>query len=116
MQVAPVFIFMDNVSIRAIGMQCMLLLCVTAAPQESRVASTTALPSINAKPYRVLLVVERESDPYDLLVSSETDKFQPVAALLKAACKPAELGNPMLLAVHGVHPAFCRPAWLLLMC
>jgi peptidoglycan/xylan/chitin deacetylase (PgdA/CDA1 family) len=36
------------------------------------------------KPYRVLLVVEKWSDPGSVLVDHEKDSFQPVAALLKA--------------------------------
>lgn len=43
------------------------------------------------KPYRVLLVVERWSDPAGVLVDHEKDDFQPVAALLKAWSVPFEI-------------------------
>ena len=59
--------------------------------QGSRDASIAAAPAIHVKPYRVLLVVEHRSDPYDLVVNSETDKFQPVAALLKAWSVPFDI-------------------------
>jgi len=57
----------------------------------SRAASAEAPSAVNIKPYRVLLVVEHRSDPYGLVVSSETDKFQPVAALLKAWSVPFDI-------------------------
>jgi len=66
-----------------VATSCLLLLCV--------VASSAAPLDIYAKPYRVLLVVEHGSDPYGLVVSSETDKFQPVAALLKAWSVPFDI-------------------------
>jgi hypothetical protein len=50
-----------------------------------------ASPALEIKPYRVLLVVEHGSDPYDLVVSSEGDTFQPVAALLKAWSVPFDI-------------------------
>lgn len=43
------------------------------------------------KPYRVLLVVGRWSDPGSNLVGHEHDAFQPVAALLKAWCVPFDI-------------------------
>jgi hypothetical protein len=45
----------------------------------------------NAKPYRVLLVVERWNDPSGVLVDSQADDFQPVAALLKAWLVPFDI-------------------------
>ena len=70
---------------------CFLLLCLGAITQSSRAASSAAPPAIHTKPYRVLLVVERWGDPYGLLVNSKTDKFQPVAALLKAWSVPFDI-------------------------
>jgi hypothetical protein len=66
---------------------CILLLCIVAITQDMRAAT---LP-VHTKPYRVLLVVDRRSDPYGLVVSSEADKFQPVAALLKAWSVPFDV-------------------------
>lgn len=43
------------------------------------------------KPYRVLLVVEKWSDPESVLVDHEKDSFQPVAALLKAWSVPFDI-------------------------
>jgi hypothetical protein len=67
-----------------------VLLSVTGGIRSSNAASI-AVPPVHAKPYRVLLVVEHWSDPYGLVVSSETDKFQPVAALLKAWSVPFDI-------------------------
>ena len=75
---------------RIVAVSCCLLLCLAAIAQSSRAASTAA-PPIHTKPYRVLLVVEHRSDPYGLVVNSETDKFQPVAALLKAWSVPFDI-------------------------
>ena len=76
---------------RAVDVSCFLLLCLGAITQSSRAASSAAPPAIHTKPYRVLLVVERWGDPYGLLVNSKTDKFQPVAALLKAWSVPFDI-------------------------
>lgn len=43
------------------------------------------------KPYRVLLVVGRWSDPASVLVDQQKDDFQPVAALLKAWSVPFDI-------------------------
>ncbi len=43
------------------------------------------------KPYRVLLVVERWSDPAGILIDHAEDNFQPVAALLKAWSVPVKI-------------------------
>ena len=75
---------------RIVAVSCCLLLCLAAITQSSRAASTAA-PPIHTKPYRVLLVVEHRSDPYGLVINSETDKFQPVAALLKAWSVPFDI-------------------------
>ena len=75
---------------RALATFGLLLLCVTACIRSSS-AARIAAPPIHTKPYRVLLVVEHWSDPYGLVVSSETDKFQPVAALLKAWSIPFDI-------------------------
>ena len=45
------------------------------------------------KPYRVLLVVEKWSDPAGQLIEAEKDNFQPVAALLKAWSVPFEIAR-----------------------
>ena len=76
---------------RAVTVSCFLLLCLAAITQSSHAASITDPPAIHMKPYRVLLVVERWGDPYGLLVNSKTDKFQPVAALLKAWSVPFDI-------------------------
>jgi hypothetical protein len=75
---------------RAVAACASLLLCVTASIRSSGAASIAA-PPIHTKPYRVLLVVEHWSDPHGLVVSSEADKFQPVAALLKAWSIPFDI-------------------------
>jgi hypothetical protein len=59
--------------------------------QGSRAACTTTPAAFHAKPYRVLLVVDQWSDPSGLVVHSEKDKFQPVAALLKAWSVPFDI-------------------------
>src|SRR2546425_3303750 len=69
----------------------LLLLHVAVSLQGSRAASIEAPLAADPKPYRILLVVEHWSDPYGLVVSSETDKFQPVAALLKAWSIPFDI-------------------------
>ena len=69
----------------------LLLLCVAVSLQGSRAASIEAPLAADPKPYRILLVVEHRSDPYGLVVSSEADKFQPVAALLKAWSVPFDI-------------------------
>ena len=76
---------------RAVTVSCFLLLCLAAITQSSHAASISAPPAIHMKPYRVLLVVERWVDPYGLLVNSKTDRFQPVAALLKAWSVPFDI-------------------------
>jgi len=69
----------------------LLLLCVAVSLQGSRAASIGAPLAADPKPYRILLVVEHRSDPYGLVVSREADKFQPVAALLKAWSVPFDI-------------------------
>ena len=76
---------------RAIAISCLLLLCVAVTLQGAQATNVATLPSIDANPYRVLLVVEQRSDPYSLVVSGEADKFQPVAALLKAWSVPFDI-------------------------
>jgi hypothetical protein len=75
---------------RAVATCCFLLLCVTACTRSWSVTNI-ATPLIHTKPYRVLLVVEHWSDPYGVVVGSEADKFQPVAALLKAWSIPFDI-------------------------
>jgi len=75
---------------RIVAVCCCLLLCLAAITQ-SPLAASIAAPLVHTKPYRVLLVVEHWSDPYGLVVNSETDKFQPVAALLKAWSVPFDI-------------------------
>jgi hypothetical protein len=70
---------------------CFLVLGVAATGQVSRVVASPASPAVNIKPYQVLLVVEHGSDAYDLVVSGESDSFQPVAALLKAWSVPFDI-------------------------
>jgi hypothetical protein len=79
------------VSTKVIASFSMLLLCITVRSRGLNAENIAAPPSFDAKPYRVLLVTERRSDPYGLVVSSETDKFQPVAALLKAWSVPFDI-------------------------
>ena len=76
---------------RAVAISVVLLLCVTVSPHASRAASEAVPSAIGAKPYRVLLVVEQRSDPYGIVVSTGADKFQPVAALLKAWSVPFDI-------------------------
>ncbi len=68
-----------------------MLLCVAVSLAVSHVANVAIPLSIDHKPYRVLLVVEQRSDPYGLVVSDEADKFQPMAALLKAWSVPFDI-------------------------
>jgi hypothetical protein len=68
-----------------------LLLCILASLHGASATNLVAPSPIHVKPYRVLLVVERGSDPYGLVVSREADKFQPVAALLKAWSVPFDI-------------------------
>lgn len=68
----------------AVGL-CSLLLCFTAI---SRAAPRSVSSS---KPYRVLLVTETWNDPYGVVVNKSQDKFQPVAALLKAWSIPFDI-------------------------
>lgn len=78
------------VSRRAIAVSCGLLLCVATRLHGARRAKIVAPTAVDVKPYRVLLVAEKRSDPYGLVVS-EADKFQPVAALLKAWSIPFDI-------------------------
>jgi hypothetical protein len=68
-----------------------LLFWVVVGLQVSNAANVGVRSPVHAKPYRVLIVVERRSDPYGLAVSREADKFQPVAALLKAWSVPFDI-------------------------
>jgi hypothetical protein len=70
---------------------CLEMLGAAAVAQLSRVSKSADSPAVEIKPYKVLLVVEHGSDPYGLLVSSEGDPFQPVAALLKAWSVPFDI-------------------------
>jgi hypothetical protein len=70
---------------------CFLSLCLFAIAQGSRDAGAATPSALPAKPYRVLLVVDQWSDPSSLVVNSEKDKFQPVAALLKAWSVPFDV-------------------------
>src|SRR5579864_7686113 len=76
---------------RVVATSGLLLLCVAASLQGSAVASVAAPSAVNTKPYRILLVVEHRSDPYGVVVTSESDKFQPVVALLKAWSVPFDI-------------------------
>jgi hypothetical protein len=76
---------------RIVTTSVLLLLCVAVSLRSSRAANSAAPRAIHPKPYRVLLVVEHWSDPYSLVVSTENDKFQPVAALLKAWSVPFDI-------------------------
>jgi hypothetical protein len=70
---------------------CSSLLGFVAIPQVSHAAVSASSPAIDMKPYRVLLVVEHGSDPYGLVIASDVDRFQPVAALLKAWSVPFDI-------------------------
>jgi hypothetical protein len=76
---------------RAIAILVVLLFCIAVSPHLSRAASADSPSAIDTKPYRVLLVVEQRSDPYGLVISSVSDKFQPIAALLKAWSVPFDI-------------------------
>ena len=75
----------------ATAVSCVWFFCVGIRAQGTHPATAAALRSIDAKPYRVLLVVDQRSDPYGLVVRHEADKFQPVAALLKAWSVPFDI-------------------------
>src|SRR5665213_1410477 len=77
---------------RRVVIACALLLfCMGLMRRISLSESVATSPAIHIKPYRILLVVDHQSDPYSLVVNSETDKFQPVAALLKAWSVPYDI-------------------------
>lgn len=78
-------------SARAAAISCVWLFCVASRAQSTHPANIGASPSIDARPYRVLLVVEHRSDPYGIVVSGEADIFQPVTALLKAWSVPFDI-------------------------
>jgi hypothetical protein len=62
-----------------------LLLCFA-------VFSTATAQSVPpSRPYRILLVVDRWDDPYGVVVSNTQDRFQPIAALLKAWSMPFDI-------------------------
>lgn len=63
---------------------CFLLICSAA----DRAA---AEPDSLHKPHRVLLVVNQWGDPYGMVVNKDQDKFQPIAALLKAWSIPFDI-------------------------
>src|SRR2546425_277599 len=65
--------------------------CLCVAFCLATVYAETLKASWPIKPYRVLLVVERWSDPASVVVDHEKDDFQPVAALLKAWSIPFEI-------------------------
>jgi hypothetical protein len=70
---------------------CFPILGFAAGAQTPRASVSLASRALEIKPYRVLLVVEHGNDPYGLVVSSEGDSFQPVAALLKAWSVPFDI-------------------------
>jgi hypothetical protein len=76
---------------RAIAIPWGWVLCVAVGLQGAHAANVGPPFSINAKPYRVLLVVDQRSDPSGIVVRGEADKFQPVAALLKAWSVPFDI-------------------------
>lgn len=80
-----------NCIVRRVAAFCLVLLCIVAIAQVSRAAVSALSPALHNKPYRVLLVVEHRSDPFGIMVSSEGDRFQPVAALLKAWLVPFDI-------------------------
>ena len=65
----------------------MPVLCLNALT----VLGQGSLATSNLKPYRALLVVERWNHPNALLVDSQVDEFQPIAALLKAWLVPFDI-------------------------
>jgi hypothetical protein len=73
------------------ALSIVVLLAASQALNSRGVASGTPPPAWSVKPYRVLLVVERWSDPASVLVDHEKDDFQPVAALLKAWSVPFDI-------------------------
>jgi hypothetical protein len=54
-------------------------------------AGVQPLSALQIKPYRALLVVTSWSDPSALVVNRDKDRFQPVAALLKAWSVPFDI-------------------------
>lgn len=76
---------------RGFAVSFLALSYVVAIAQASSAPVSAASPANHIKPYRVLLVVEHGSDPYGMVVRSEDDNFQPVAALLKAWSVPFDI-------------------------
>lgn len=68
-----------------IGLLFSLLLWIAAN------SSSASQPVLHSIPYRVLLVVDRWDDPYGVVVNISQDKFQPIAALLKAWSIPFDI-------------------------
>jgi hypothetical protein len=76
---------------KGVAFSFLVLSCFVATAQGSSAPVAAASPVNHIKPYRVLLVVEHGSDPYGMVVHSEVDRFQPVAALLKAWSVPFDI-------------------------
>ena len=76
---------------RGVAVFFLALSYVVAIAQVSSASVSAASSANHIKPYRVLLVVEHGSDPYGMVVRSEADTFQPVAALLKAWSVPFDI-------------------------
>lgn len=70
---------------------CLLLMCAAASAQNPRNPPIPAQLASQIKPYRVLLVIEHWNDPDALVVNHDKDRFQPVAALLKAWSIPFDI-------------------------
>jgi len=68
-----------------------LLLLLASVSISGTLLSQARASSSQLKPYRVLLVVENWNDPSSLVIDSQKDSFQPVAALLKAWSIPFDI-------------------------
>lgn len=78
----------SNVASRGLVLLVLMASLLVACPP---IATAADAGAIAGKPYRVLLVVDNWSDPADLVVKSQTDRFEPVAALLKAWSIPFDI-------------------------
>jgi hypothetical protein len=74
----------------AIAGFCLLFFVLAISATNSQASNDVASVS-HERPYRVLVVVEKRGDPNGVVVNTNKDKFQPVAALLKAWSVPFDI-------------------------
>lgn len=78
----------NNAVSRGLFLLVLMVVWLASCP---RTAAAVDAGAIAAKPYRVLLVVNEWSDPSSMVVKSQTERFEPVVALLKAWSVPFDI-------------------------